>query len=532
MFKRELIGREYELNALRNGVDALKRGHPVSIFVSGRFGLGKTEIMRYMFTDLFDQQDVYPLFYSVKTGFTSVETFAKDYFNAIIKGILAYMRKDRSMLAGIYSISDLREIARRMELEWMEGIINDFEKILLEGDSGRLLSYAVNIPVRIATESGKPVVVLIDDFHKLCRHTRIVHDAGGFEIWASYQDVILAGGVLHIITGNHAVLSKAFFEDSSIGYDLEVLYLRPLEDEQSTNLFKHLCERSGLTHDTDTEQWIRRLGGNPFYIKSIVQAARQVTEHLRVDTLEKIYSEEASQRRLFTYWISHLRNAIPQFELRRPTLQVLSVMLGNGGTMGLEDISRDVTIEQDVLTKILDHLERGGIIETGFSTITLVRDNVFRDVLNTIIEKEIGISRRREPAPEPPQQKEEPEEVIPPHGIDLRIPAAEKAELVAVRSLEQIAHKHGIPSEVIGKLQMAIIELFSSLLPGSETGAYRVRFIPEDGIFRIEIETDIPGIDPSRPENERVFNMIRSYVNDFSITQEGNLTKIVLIKNI
>ena len=74
-------------------------GQTQSVVLSGRRGIGKTELLKHLFGQLFWNQDrTIPFLYTVNPALLSVTTFSKSYLSQFICQRLAFEKKDQSLL--------------------------------------------------------------------------------------------------------------------------------------------------------------------------------------------------------------------------------------------------------------------------------------------------------------------------------------------------------------------------------------------------------------------------------------------------
>ena len=524
-------GRNSEMDVLANIALKAGSGDAGSIVLLGKRGIGKTELLRHLYSGLFNSQNnTVPFFYTIKTAFASVENFSRDYLSNFILQYLAFIKKDVSLInTGIYSLKDLRDIANKSEASWVSEIIDNYSQVRAEGDLLKLFSYVISVPCQSYRLTGMPVVVIIDDFHKIRKLSELSSGDGGKDLWMLFENSINFRYSPHILAGYQAELHKMFFEETSLGEHLEIINLGGLSRHDSLELFKSLCEKYALSCEADVSVFLDLFGGNPFYIKSFIQAARQTGRSFSQDVFWEIYVREITKGKIYTYWTSILKSYIQRFELRKPSLQLLFNMCENDAD-DLSGLSEALSIKQEDLDYILSLLHTAGIIETGFSSLELVDDRILIDLIRGLYHKEIikepwdkikdAISGDKRlhviPAGTP--------------AFDIMIPAAPKAELVALRSLEQVAKYYKMPSDAIGQLQISLIELFSGVLSknGSSGESYQLKFILRENVFSVEILTS--QLYPAFTDNDT--RQIRPYIDDIKVEEVMNGSKITLIKKL
>ncbi|UCH82322.1 MAG: AAA family ATPase [Nitrospiraceae bacterium] len=536
MSDKTFIGRSNEMEVIKGIISEAKSGDASSVFLSGRRGIGKTSLIMHLAQELFnDRSGPAPFLYTIKTAFTSIEKFSKDYLISFIIQNLAFHRIEPSLQAGtLYSLEDLREIAEKSEAPWITDLIDGYKKVLDSGESIKLFSYVMSVPYTSYALTGNPVVVLIDDFHKLRKFSELNADEDGRDFWMLIENMMHSGHVPHVISGNQADLNRMFFEESAMGDLLDVVNLMGLNRENSGRFFNALCDKYALRFEGDLSEFFSIFNGNPLYIKSFIQSARQTGKSLSREDAWEIYFREVIKGKLKTYWTSLLESYIPQFELRRPTLIFLWFLLTNDNDIALSNLTEDLAKNQNDLDRIIRNLNASGAVETGFSTLEIMDDRVLSDVIKGLYLNEV----RRESVDEirdeiighkykSKQQKRAP-------SFDVTIPSDPNAELIAVKSLEQVALHHKVPMTVVGQLQIALVELFTNIIAKDNISDdnYHLSFRVTDNMFAIEVKTPPSGYDYASPDNDQVFKMMRYYVDDIKIERIMNSSRITLTKNI
>ncbi len=528
---KNFLGRNEELEGLQGLAAEAATGDANSILLYGRRGVGKTELLKHVYNRLFNlQRDAIPFFYTVKT-YATLEDFSRDYLRSFILQCLAFLDKDASLIYnGIYSLRDLRSLAEKRGLQWAADIIDRFMKLKEEGETVRMFSSALNAPYTSFMNSGTAVVSIIDDFHKIKNLFDHNTEGASGNLWMYLERPVSSHNTPHIISGSRFELQNIFHEESSTGSRFEQMNLQGLETHESLLLFKLLGDMLNVNIELDMTQKISMFNGNPFYLKSFMQTARHTCRTLTEDDFWKVYMKEVETGNIATYWTSQLKSSISQFELRKPSLQLLYSMCSRDSAPDFLALSEKLAIESEKLDSIMHMLEASGTIETGFSTIGMVNDKLLTDVIKVLYYKEVEmkpVSSIRELILK--RQPDRPRVVSIP-SFDLSIPANSGAESVAVNLLKQAALHYNIPSEITGKLQVAMAELFAGVLENKQVFAdrYDLKFICAEGIFSIEIADLL--VDRKTLENES--GRVRIYLDDMKFEKTMNGTRIQMIKKI
>ena len=236
---KNFLGRENELEVLARIASEAGAGEANSAFLSGKRGIGKTKLLNRLFHHLFeDQGDAVPFLYTVKSSFVSMENFSSDYLGSFILQGLAFRKKDLSMTgASIYSLEDLAELAKRSEAHWAVDLIKSYSHIKSGSDPVNLFLFAISAPYRSYRDTGRPVVVMIDDFHKIRKFCELNAKEDNKDFWTLYETSAGFPHTPHIFTGLEAELNGMFFEETSFGDQLEIINVPGLDRGDSLKLF-------------------------------------------------------------------------------------------------------------------------------------------------------------------------------------------------------------------------------------------------------------------------------------------------------
>ena len=266
---KNFFDRSNDIEVLKGVASEALAGDATDVFLSGKWGIGKTELLKHMFNYLFWKNNyVIPFFYTMNTSCISVEDFSKEYLGEFILQSLAYLKKDYSMMdAGVFSLEGLKQIAQDSDAGWAVKIIEDYILIKEKGDRRNLFSYAISVPYNCYLNKGLPVLVMIDDFHKAKELYEFDH-GDSRNLWQHFEKVTKSRYTPHIFSGFQPELNRMFFEETSFGEHFELVNLAGLGRNESVKFFTSLCELYGLDVEDDLQGFVDTFKGNPFYMKS------------------------------------------------------------------------------------------------------------------------------------------------------------------------------------------------------------------------------------------------------------------------
>ena len=527
---KNFFGRNNELDVLKGVASEALAGDATDVFLSGKWGVGKTELLKHLFNHLFWKHNyVIPFFYTINSSCISIEDFSRDYLNEFLLQSLAYLKKDYSILdSGIFSMEDLMQLARDSDSGWAVNIIKDFERIKENGDPVQLFTHSLLAPYNCYVNNGIPVLVIIDDFHKAKEFYEF--DPGDNKnFWLHFEKTIKSRYTPHIFTGFQPELNRMLFEETSFGEHLELVDMGGLNRNESAKYFRSLCELYDLHVEDNLHGFIDLFNGNPFYIKSFAQAARQAGKTFSADDLWQIYLNEILKGKIFKYWTTRLKKHMSGFSLRKASLGFLQ-HLGNEAALDISGIAGSLSVNEAELEHIIIRLHSSGVIETGFSLIELADDQVLIDVLKGLYYREIS----REPAERVRDliigERHRIEKLAETPFFDITIPAVPKSELIAVKSLQQIAAHYDIPEDITGQLQFALVELFTGILAKDiyMVDSYDLKFRMKENIFHMEIILPVEEFTITAEDS----HYIREYIDGLKVERILQGVKITLLKEL
>lgn len=547
LLEKDFMGREQEIEALDKISSEAKEGVATGIFISGQYGSGKTELLNQLFNVMFWRQDqVAPFFYALNPAFTSAFDFSTDYLGRFIHQRLAFQKKNAALINEGLSLENLMHVAEESGAHWAVDIIKNHLQIKASGDMIRIFLSAIRAPHNSYLSTGMPVVVLIDDFQKIREFHGLNDD--NKNLWMLFEEQIKSRLTPHIITGCRSTLHKMLFQETSFGKDLELFSLSGLDKNSSMKLLTSLCEHYGIIVDRDTLLVFADLfRGNPFYIRNFIQTARYSGKTLPEKDLWRIYFKEITTGKIYTYWISRLKNHVPRPEERKAALTLLyhlckddNGLVRQGGwhprdlSAALSSLMDVLSVSRETLDSMLNSFQTAGIVDINFSTFNFTEDGVLIDFIKRLYSREI--------LSEPPDMVEDAflkekvagsktEEI---QSFEISIPASPKAELIAAKTLEQIAKNHNISSGIIGDLQIALIELLTSIIGQNNilNENIYIRFEPRENTFAVEIKTPYGELTPAVLESASGKQLAGNYADDIKFQKIKNGTKITLIKNL
>ncbi len=536
--EKDFFGRGEELSDLYRRALQAEQGAGQSVFLSGPRGVGKTELLKQLFSHLFWKQDrVVPFYYSVNNALLSVDDFSRDYVTRYICQRLAFEKKEQALLNldGL-SIEGLSSLVEGSRAAWAHDILDRYAR-----NSGKpvdSLRVALGAPHQSTLSSGKPVAVLIDEFQRLKNlHIGGVVDpqlVSLFEVPLSFK------GTLHVITGNEAEI-----EEMPVSGGLSRVAVPPLGFEESAQHFLSLLRAYGSSVNAVPDAVIQHLGGNPFYLRCMATAAG-LRKNREEKELWPAYLQEIMNGNMYLYWSSVLKNFFPDMGLRRNVLEITYRMFHTRESLTQEKIAEAFPpggMHAEAIVRALHHT---GFIQGEFGVFKASEDRVVTDFINCLYMRVIlGI------APSDIEkgflEQQSGETIERGAAFELILPMTREAELVAARCLEQIGKNLRIHEEAIGQLQIAVIEACINALEHSKGGEKKIYVSFDVTEDRVEVSIESSGREFVVQETGEPFvgkkltedfgrgwgvKLMKRFTDSVRFEKTGRGTKVILVKNL
>ncbi len=443
----EFFGKEAELNDLFRRVLQAEKGLARSAVLSGPRGIGKTELLKQLFGHLFWKQDrVVPFYYTVNPALLSAAAFSKSYLTQYLCQRLAFEKKEQSLLYldGI-SIDGLSSLAEEHEALWVREILDAFDQSA--GDPHDALLVALNAPRQSVLTTGRPVAVLIDEFHRL--KDLAVNGAPDPRLVSLFEAPMSFKKTPHLVAGNSQEV-----QEMPVSSGLERILVQPLGAEDASSKVLSLLRAQGSEGNVPP-LLLRHLGGNPFYLSCVVTAACAKKSPEDKD-FWNAYVREIMQGMLSLSWLAVLKSFFPDLGLRRIALAIAHKIYHTAEPLSCQRIAKSFSLTESQARDAAHALYLAGFIRGEFGVFRAVEDRVLRDIIDCFYMREVFAK--------PPHDLERDflEKLLPQKEnalrFDITLPMAREAELVAAQCLEQIGKNLRLDQDTIGQLQIAVIE--------------------------------------------------------------------------
>lgn len=533
----DYFNRENELHYLKGLSELKKNALGGDVFLEGARGMGKTELLKQLHRLLYWEDEVVPFYYSFKTANLKGAYFAKDYFAGFVRQYLSFAKKEPSLAqSAAEPFERLMPAISALGLYWLIDCIEDFQTHVNRNDFYWQIVAAISAPVIAAKKTGKPVLLMLDDF-----------DAAGSLYESSFGDT--AGLISlfresmqnslcpHVMTGSAGALEAIFTDHSLIGMT-EQMRLGPLPEDVAAELFgAHLANLKITPPSAGETRFLALLKGNPLYIRNLAKAAwKMQKKELRERDLIECYSYEVSGGETAFYWSSVLSRYTQTPTQRRAMLKILMHSVENGVCEEINRLSILSGVGATETAAIMAAMNASGIVRD--------REAVLQDVIRCLYMKEIegrdAVYAKEKIEAKYLSEKEE-------SCFELVIPMSSNAELVVAKAVEQIGKNSNLDAEFLNYLQLALIEVCINAIEHS--GSYEkkvfLKFITRPDTLEIVVENSGKPFSPETrkeiPVEEKLrmgikrgwgFKLVYAIMDNVKVERVNDRTRVIMTKNI
>jgi anti-sigma regulatory factor (Ser/Thr protein kinase) len=537
LHEKDFPGRQDELAGLLKRVLQADTGAVQSAVLAGPPGIGKTEMLKQLFSQLFWKQNrVAPFFYTVSPALLTASIFSRTYLTRFICQRLAFQKKEQALLYrdGI-TTEDLSVIAEELDALWAKDLLDQYGQAAADPVGG--LRIALAAPHRSALSTGIPVAVLIDDFHRLTG----LHRDGVPEhrLVALFEEPVSLRKTPYVIAGSMAEL-----QEIPAVSGLERIPLQPLGSEATSVRILSLLQEHGSEGSSMPPLLLRHLGGNPFYLDRVVTRACAIHNPVEKD-FWNAYVGEIMDGGLSLFWSSILKGHLADLSRRRMALLLLYKIYHSSDAFSCERIAKSFAQTDSQANALMKSLYLAGFLRGEFGLFRATEDRVLQDVIDHLYQREILAKSTHD------LEQNFLDRLLPQKEqtvrFDMTLPMAKEAELIAAQCIDQIGKNFKLNQDAIGQLQIAVIEAcINAMEHGRGMGKNVYVSITVDA-DRMEVSVESAGQEfivqetgepvgdltaGNAPKRGWGLKLIKRFADEVKFEKTSLGTKVVLVKKI
>jgi len=293
--------REELLSVLKKIALGTKAQRYISPVLIGHRRVGKTEVLKRLYNDLFWEQDkIVPIYITFEDLSRESRQFATEYFAIFLRQYVGFKEKDVE-LAQSAAFDEIIKRAQRYAKEndnyGLSRIVNEYLGAAKTKElTWPVLDYAIWAPRRVSRDNEQPMFVMLDEF----QHAIEIRDESGIDpnVLGKYQHAVEYRRCAHLVTGSAVtLLTKDIIGRGPLFGRFRAEYIRGLEGYYVIELCQKLGKHQDVKVNVEMASYLsERTGGNPFYLECIFAGASRLQLDLtHLDAVNEVIAYELTQ---------------------------------------------------------------------------------------------------------------------------------------------------------------------------------------------------------------------------------------------
>ena len=350
----EFVGRTAELERVVARATGASDARGLLILLAPLAGV--SELLRQAYDTLFNKQgETVPIYFSLPPADTTAVSASIEFLNSFLLQYVAFRRNEPALCHASLTLNELLELAPAADFEWIDKLVEKYNQHRFSSDDRDFVRFCLSSPQRVPEGNGRPFV-MVEAVHLAD------YSAPPVSFDRELVRALTSHGTPFALAGLRRQIMYAIECAGGSTASFESLHLEPLKDEDARTLVASAAQRYGVTvNDQTVDLMVQQLEGSPFFITSMLQAARE--KHVALDSYlscERLYVDELLGGRLHRYFAAVLERIAPDAEVRRAIVRLLCEAVPRGSRTASFETWRKrlaVTTEtvEDVLRKL--HIE-------------------------------------------------------------------------------------------------------------------------------------------------------------------------------
>jgi len=314
---QDFVGRAAELDRIVVQAGPANAGRGLLLLMEPSAGV--SELLRQAYDRLFNQRtDVIPIYFAITRNETTAVSAAFEFLNTFVQQYIAYRRDEPVVSHAPLTLQDLLELAPPADFEWIEQLIESYNRLRFSNDDKALVRFCLGAPQRIPAGRGRPFVML--DGSQLAEYLN-----GAVVLGTEILRVFGRGSFSFVVAGlRRQVLEAA--HDAKCNFELlDTLRLEQLDTEDAARLVEFVARRQQVaTSEGARDLLVQQFAGSPFFISIYLQAAREKhTTLISYLDCERLYVDELFGGHIHRHFADLLEEISPRLDTRHLLIRLL-----------------------------------------------------------------------------------------------------------------------------------------------------------------------------------------------------------------
>ena len=315
--QQDFVGRAAELDRIMAQAERANTGRGLLVLMEPSAGV--SELLRQTYDRIFNRRsDVIPIYFAITRNETTAVSAAIEFLNAFVQQYIAYRRDEPVVSNAPLTLQELVELAPAADLEWIEQLVESYNRLRFSNDDKALVRFCLGAPQRIPAVRGRPFVML--DGSQLAEYLN-----GAVVLGTEILRVFTRGGFSFVLAGLRRQILEAAHDAECNFERLDVLRLEKLDAAEAAKLVEHVARRQQVaTSEAARDLIVQQFAGSPFFINIFLQAAREKRAALlSYLDCERLYVDELFGGHIHRHFADLIEEISPRLDTRHLLIRLL-----------------------------------------------------------------------------------------------------------------------------------------------------------------------------------------------------------------
>lgn len=315
--QQDFVGRVAELDRIMAQAERPIAGRGLLVLMEPSAGV--SELLRQAYDQIFNRRsDVIPIYFAITRNETTAVSAAIEFLNAFVQQYIAYRRDEPVVSEAPLTLQELVELAPAADLEWIEQLIEAYNRLRFSNDDKALVRFCLGVPQRIPAVRGRAFVMV--DGSQLAEYLN-----GAVVLGTEILRVFARGGFSFVLAGLRRQILEAAHDAECNFERLDILRLEQLDQTEAAKLVEHVARRQQVaTSEAARDLIVQQFAGSPFFINIFLQAAREKRAALlSYLDCERLYVDELFGGHIHRHFADLLEEISPRLDTRHLLIRLL-----------------------------------------------------------------------------------------------------------------------------------------------------------------------------------------------------------------
>jgi serine/threonine-protein kinase RsbW len=315
--QQDFVGRAVELARIMAQLERANAGRGLLLLMEPSAGV--SELLRQAYDQIFNRRsDVIPIYFAFTRNETTAVSAAIEFLNTFVQQYIAYRRDEPVVSEAPLTLQELIELAPAADLEWIEQLVQSYNRLRFSNDDKALVRFCLGAPQRIPAARGRAFVML--DGSQLAEYLN-----GVVVLGTEILRVFSRGSFSFVLAGLRRQILEAAHDAESNFERLDILRLEQLAATEATKLVEHVARRQQVaTSEAARDLIVQQFAGSPFFISIYLQAAREKRAALlSYLDCERLYVDELFGGHIHRHFADLLEEISPRLDTRHLLIRLL-----------------------------------------------------------------------------------------------------------------------------------------------------------------------------------------------------------------